>query len=93
MPKVGMKEFSYGPKGMKAAKMEAKKTGKKILALDLETLEFREPIQPDFPELKARFGVEGFPTMILLDPSGTELRRLSGYVNVADMTAFMEGTQ
>ena len=28
MPKVGMKEFSYGPKGMKAAKMEAKKTGK-----------------------------------------------------------------
>ena len=32
MPKVGMKEFSYGPKGMKAAKMEAKKTGKKMVA-------------------------------------------------------------
>jgi hypothetical protein len=31
MPKVGMKEFSYGPKGMKAAKMEAKKTGKKMV--------------------------------------------------------------
>jgi len=30
MPKVGMKEFSYGPKGMAAAKMEAKKTGKKM---------------------------------------------------------------
>ncbi len=26
-----MKEFSYGPKGMKAAKMEAKKTGKKMV--------------------------------------------------------------
>ena len=31
MPKVGMKEFSYGPKGMAMAKMEAKKTGKKMI--------------------------------------------------------------
>jgi hypothetical protein len=30
MPKVGMKEFSYGAKGMKAAKAEAMKTGKKL---------------------------------------------------------------
>jgi hypothetical protein len=28
MPKVGMKEFAYTAKGMKMAKMEAKKTGK-----------------------------------------------------------------
>jgi hypothetical protein len=31
MPKVGMKEFAYGPKGMAAAKKEAKKTGKKMI--------------------------------------------------------------
>ena len=31
MPKVGMKEFAYGPQGMAAAKMEAKKTGKKMI--------------------------------------------------------------
>jgi hypothetical protein len=31
MPKVGMKEFSYGPKGMAMAKKEAKKTGKKMV--------------------------------------------------------------
>ena len=31
MPKVGMKEFAYTAKGMKAAKMEAKKTGKKMV--------------------------------------------------------------
>jgi len=31
VPKVGMKEFAYGPKGMAAAKMEAKKTGKKMI--------------------------------------------------------------
>ena len=31
MPKVGMKEYSYGPKGMAMAKMEAKKTGKKMV--------------------------------------------------------------
>ena len=31
MPKVGMTEFAYTAKGMKAAKMEAKKTGKKMV--------------------------------------------------------------
>jgi hypothetical protein len=31
MPKVGMKEFAYTPKGMAMAKMEAKKTGKKMV--------------------------------------------------------------
>ena len=30
MPKVGMKEYSYGPKGMAMAKKAAKKTGKKM---------------------------------------------------------------
>jgi len=31
MPKVGMKEYSYGPKGMAMAKKESKKTGKKMV--------------------------------------------------------------
>jgi len=31
MPKVGMKEFAYTPKGMAMAKAEAKKTGKKMV--------------------------------------------------------------
>jgi hypothetical protein len=31
MPKVGMKEFPYTAKGKMAAKMEAKKTGKKMV--------------------------------------------------------------
>ena len=31
MPKVGMKEFPYTAKGEKMAKMEAKKTGKKMV--------------------------------------------------------------
>ncbi len=31
MPKVGSKEFAYTPKGMAMAKMEAKKTGKKMV--------------------------------------------------------------
>ena len=30
MPKVGGKKFSYTPKGKKAAKAYAKKTGKKV---------------------------------------------------------------
>jgi hypothetical protein len=31
MPKVGKKEFAYTAKGMAMAKMEAKKTGKKMV--------------------------------------------------------------
>ena len=31
MPKVGGKHFSYGPKGMAAAKKEAKRTGKPMM--------------------------------------------------------------
>ncbi len=31
MPKVGSKHFSYGPAGMKAAKVEASKSGKKMV--------------------------------------------------------------
>ena len=42
-------------------------------------------------DLKERFGVSGFPTMILLDAMGEEIRRASGYVNVVDMTEFMAG--
>ena len=41
-------------------------------------------------DLKERFGVTGFPTMILLGPDGEEVRRVAGYVNVVDMTEFMK---
>jgi thiol:disulfide interchange protein DsbD len=41
-------------------------------------------------DLKDRFGVVGFPTMILLDSKGEEIRRVSGYVNVAEMTEFLK---
>jgi thiol-disulfide isomerase/thioredoxin len=40
-------------------------------------------------DLKEKFEVTGFPTMILVGADGEELRRAAGYVNVADMTEFM----
>jgi thioredoxin-related protein len=40
-------------------------------------------------DLKERFGVTGFPTLILLGSDGQEIRRAAGYVNVADMTKFL----
>ena len=40
---------------------------------------------------KEHFGVSGFPTMILLDSEGEEIRRASGYVNVEDMATFLGG--
>jgi protein disulfide-isomerase len=42
-------------------------------------------------DLKERFGVTGFPTVILLSPDGTEIRRASGYVSVAEMAEFLKG--
>lgn len=44
-------------------------------------------------DLKERFGVSGFPTLILIGPEGEDLRRKSGYVNVADMTDFLLGRE
>ncbi|MCG6955126.1 MAG: thioredoxin family protein, partial [Gemmatimonadetes bacterium] len=43
----------------------------------------------DHPDLAKAHGVMGYPTMILLGPDGTEMRRLSGYRSVADMTTFL----
>lgn len=47
----------------------------------------------DNPDLVKTHKVVGYPTMILLAPDGSELRRLTGYVNVADMTTFLGGTK
>jgi thiol:disulfide interchange protein len=44
-------------------------------------------------DLKERFGVSGFPTMILLGPVGEELKRASGYVNVVAMTKFLDSSR
>ncbi len=32
-----------------------------------------------------RFGVQGFPTILFLDPSGREVRRIEGYINRDEM--------
>jgi thiol-disulfide isomerase/thioredoxin len=42
-------------------------------------------------DLKERFGVTGFPTVILLSPHGEEMRRASGYVSVAEMEELLGG--
>jgi len=43
----------------------------------------------DHPDLATGHGVVGYPTMILIGPDGTEMRRLSGYESVAAMTTFL----
>ncbi|MBL8725378.1 MAG: thioredoxin family protein [Planctomycetes bacterium] len=40
-------------------------------------------------ELVKRFGIAGYPTMLLLGPDGSEVRRLVGYQGVAAMVAFL----
>lgn len=40
-------------------------------------------------ELTRRYGVTAYPTMLLLDADGAEVRRLVGYQHVADMARFL----
>jgi len=40
-------------------------------------------------DLAKKFGIEGFPTYVLLDPSGKEVRRQVGYLQ-GGATAFMD---
>lgn len=37
-----------------------------------------------------RFGVQGFPTILFLDPSGREVRRIEGYVNRDEMLRILK---
>ena len=41
-------------------------------------------------DLVQRFQVRGYPTVILLDANGTELRRHAGYLGVKGMAAFLQ---
>jgi thiol-disulfide isomerase/thioredoxin len=43
----------------------------------------------DHPDLAKGHSVIGYPTMILLGPDGTEIRRLEGYRSVAEMAGFL----
>jgi thiol-disulfide isomerase/thioredoxin len=43
----------------------------------------------DHRDLKLRYHVDGFPTMILLDSRGREIRRAVGYQGVTDMVALL----
>ncbi len=40
-------------------------------------------------ELVKRYGVAGYPTMLLLEADGTEVRRLVGYQSVTEMAKFL----
>jgi thiol-disulfide isomerase/thioredoxin len=43
----------------------------------------------DHRDLKKRYNVDGYPTLILLDSTGKEIRRGAGYQSVAEMVALM----
>ncbi|MGH7524867.1 MAG: thioredoxin domain-containing protein, partial [Gemmatimonadales bacterium] len=43
----------------------------------------------DHRDLKKRFNVDGFPTLILLDSAGKEIRRGVGYQSVVELTRLM----
>ena len=41
-------------------------------------------------DLVKRFGVSGYPTMILFDPAGSELRRAVGYRSIQELLEFLK---
>ena len=47
----------------------------------------------EHPELKERFMVEGYPTMLVVDADGTVMRRAAGYMSVDEMTEFLTAGQ
>jgi len=44
------------------------------------------------PDLKELFEVEGYPTILIVNPDGEVLERRAGYMSVAEMTAFLTGS-
>jgi len=42
-------------------------------------------------DLRARWGILGYPTVILLEGEGRELRRSTGFLKPAKMLAFLKG--
>ncbi len=47
----------------------------------------------EHPELVKRFGVKGYPTLILVSPEGKVLKTQSGYQSVKRTVAFLENTE
>lgn len=45
----------------------------------------------DYPELTERFEVDAYPTMLVVSPDGSVLRRGTGYMSVVEMTEFLRG--
>jgi thiol:disulfide interchange protein DsbD len=43
------------------------------------------------PDIATRFRISGFPTVLLLDEEGRELKRFVGFQGPAEMLAFLEG--
>jgi thiol-disulfide isomerase/thioredoxin len=43
----------------------------------------------EHPDLKERFLVEGYPTLLVIDADGAVVKRAAGYMSVAEMTEFL----
>jgi thiol:disulfide interchange protein len=43
-------------------------------------------------ELAQRYGVEGYPTLIVMDPEGREIARTGGYQEPGQLTAWLDGS-
>ncbi len=71
-PDFFVKMVESGLLGRKSGAGFYKKVGKEILVLDLESSDYRKPIRPDFPELKALKGIDdpGKRVRTLLDGQG-----------------------
>ena len=80
---------------MKILKFQAEWCGPcKMLSKTLEgydEIEIQEIDIDTDQEVAIRYGIRGVPTLVLLDDSGSELRRKSGMMMMNDFEKFVKG--
>lgn len=52
--------------------------------------EFRTIDIDENPDMAAQFGIQSVPTVVILDSSGKELWRMTGYMSAEELTGFIQ---
>lgn len=75
-----------GPCKMLSKVIEDAKSDLTGLMINIEEIDIDENM-----EVAKQYNVRGVPTLILVEESGQEVRRKSGYMNEAELIRFAEG--
>jgi thioredoxin-related protein len=69
---------------------EAQRALRTVVPLSLKT-QLKDGTPTDQKPMEEKFGVEGFPALLIIDADGKVIRRQPGYVPTAQFVQFVEG--